>query len=36
MTCPMGFALMADTWGTCMVATTEVVVLAKFNSESKD
>ena len=26
----MAYASMADTWGTCIIATTRVVVLAKF------
>ena len=31
----MAYALGADTWGTCIIATTRVVVLAKFYSKSK-
>ena len=30
MTILMAYALVADTWGTCIIATTRVVVLAKF------
>ena len=30
MTILMAHALVADTWGTCIIATTRVVVLAEF------
>ena len=35
LTILMAFALIADTWGTCIIATTRVVMLANFNSKSK-
>ena len=30
MTLVMAYALKADTWGTCIIATTRVVVSAEF------
>ena len=36
MTILMTYALVADAWGTCIIATSRVVVLAKFYSKSKN
>ena len=30
MTILMAYALVADTWGTCIIATTRIVLLAEF------
>ena len=35
VTIVMAYVLVADTWGTCIIATTRVVVLEKFYSNLK-